>query len=70
MTSSFMIVNFFRVGFASTFFILFSLLTISIFTRFRRLSMDFPYTLFDMSLKKSFSKSDVAAFLLFVLNSM
>jgi len=32
--------------------------------------MDFPYTLFDINLKKSFSKSDVAAFRLSVLNLM
>jgi len=49
----------FTVRFARAFLILFSLFTNSMLTRFLILFIDFPYTLFDMSLKKSFSNSAV-----------
>jgi len=66
--SSLTIVKFLTVGFARAFLILFSLFTNSTLTRFLRLSIDFPYTLFYMSLKKSFSNSEMAAFRFSVLN--
>ena len=66
--SSLTIVKFLTVGFARAFLILFSLFTNSTLTHFLRLFIDFLYTLFDMSLKKSFSNSEVAAFCLSVLN--
>ena len=63
-----MIVKFLTVGFARAFLILSSLFTNSTLTRFLRLFTDFPYTLFDMSLKKCFSNSEVAAFRLSVFS--
>ena len=68
--SSLILLKFRQVTLAMAFLSLLLLLNIWTLTRFLILSVDFPCTLFERSLKKSFSKSVVAAFRLACMKCM